>query len=39
MAVCGLASAADSMTRLLGQRDAIRDAEHAFDQLFPPTSH
>jgi hypothetical protein len=39
MAVCGLASAADSMTRLLGQRDAIRDAEHAFDQLFSPTSH
>ncbi len=39
MAVCGLAAAADTMTRLLGQRDAIRDAEHAFDQLFPPTSH
>ena len=39
MAVAGLASAADSMTRLLGQRDAVRDAERAFDQLFSPTSH
>ena len=39
MAVAGLASAADSMTRLLGHRDAIRDAERAFDTLFSPTSH
>jgi AcrR family transcriptional regulator len=39
MTMIGLASAADSLARLLGQRDAIRDAERAFDQLFPPTSH
>ena len=35
MALCGLASAADTMVRLLGHRDALRDAERAFDQLFP----
>ena len=39
MTVAGLAAAADSLARLLGQRDAIRDAEQAFNTLFPPTSH
>ena len=39
MTLIGLASAADSMTRLLGHRDALREAERAFDQLFPPQSH
>jgi AcrR family transcriptional regulator len=39
MALAGLASAADSMARLLGHRDALRDAERAFDQLFPLNSH
>jgi AcrR family transcriptional regulator len=39
MAMTGLAAAADSMTRLLGHRDALRDAERAFDGLFPFKSH
>ena len=39
MMMCGLASAADSMSRLLGQREAISDAEHAFEQLFSTASH
>lgn len=39
MIVCGLASAADGGSRLLGQRDAVREAERAFDQLFPLKSH
>jgi AcrR family transcriptional regulator len=39
MAVMGLAAASDSMMRLLGQRDALREAERAFDQLFPSKSH
>jgi len=39
MAVMGLAAASDSMMRLLGQRDALREAERAFDQLFPTKSH
>jgi hypothetical protein len=39
MTLLGLAAAADTMARLLGQRDALRDAERAFDQLFPPQSH
>jgi AcrR family transcriptional regulator len=33
MALIGLAAAGDSMTRLLGRRDALRDAERAFDVL------
>ncbi len=39
MSVMGLAAASDSMMRLLGQRDALREAERAFDQLFPSKSH
>ena len=39
MAVMGLAAASDSIMRLLGQRDALREAERAFDQLFPSKSH
>jgi AcrR family transcriptional regulator len=39
LAMIGLAAAVDSMARLLGQRDAAREAERAFDQLFPQQSH
>ena len=39
MILCGLAAACDSGSRLLGQRDALREAESAFDQLFPLKSH
>jgi AcrR family transcriptional regulator len=39
MVLCGLAGACDSGSRLLGQRDALREAEGAFDQLFPLKSH
>ncbi len=39
MVLMGLAAAADSMTRLLGHPESIREAERAFDQLFPLKSH
>jgi AcrR family transcriptional regulator len=39
MVMCGLASAADSGSRLLGKRETLRDAERAFDQLFPLKTH
>jgi AcrR family transcriptional regulator len=35
MTMCGLAAAADSLARLLGDRHAVREAERAFDTLFP----
>ena len=35
MVMCGLAAAADSLLRLLGDRHAVREAERAFDTLFP----
>jgi AcrR family transcriptional regulator len=35
MVIWGLASSADGMLRLLGDRHAMREAERAFDQLFP----
>ncbi|MDH4114521.1 MAG: TetR/AcrR family transcriptional regulator [Burkholderiaceae bacterium] len=34
MVAIGLASACDSMLRLLGVRQAVREAERAYDQLF-----
>jgi hypothetical protein len=36
MVAIGLASACDSMLRLLGDRHAIRESERAFDLLFTP---
>jgi AcrR family transcriptional regulator len=35
MLLCGLAASTDSLVRLLGDRQAVRDAERAFDTLFP----
>ena len=37
--IAGLISASDNATRLLGDRHAIRDAEHTFERLFPTKSH
>jgi AcrR family transcriptional regulator len=34
MVACGLAAACDSMTRLLGDKSALKEAERAYDQLF-----
>jgi AcrR family transcriptional regulator len=40
MVMIGLASACDSMLRLLGDRHAVRESERAFDLLFSrPSSH
>ena len=37
--ITGLIGACDNATRLLGDRHAIRDAEHTFERLFPTKSH
>ncbi|HTN49005.1 MAG TPA: TetR/AcrR family transcriptional regulator [Burkholderiaceae bacterium] len=39
MVLAGLTAAGDSGSRLLGRPEALREAERAFDQLFPLKSH